>query len=418
MDVQHVAQHPPLFYVLLAPLVGPLIAEGNIMAAVGLTRLINIFFGAACVAGLAWGGWLCGGRRKRQIALATAGLAGLIYPFIKVAGDAYNDTLLVLVSTITLCFICLLLRQGPRRSLLVWLGLLSVLGMATRASYISLLFISLLAIWLAFLLHRKSSFLKNTLQAAVINSVIIGLIFITIGWFYIRNYHLSGSWARATASQAWVGRPYRSLTDVITGIDIWIVIPGRLLGLKIWESLLPINHIVSLLISAVAGAGVYIWSRQSRFVQQLRQSRVRGAVFGLLLLHCLLLFGQQLVHATGHGLINPRYFLPMLLPLGLFLAYGLLAWPRVRGLAVSSVMIIFQAAVVMNSMWLLTTTHASLQLSPDPWQRLIIFTVERNHLPAAILPILIGGMLLGSLLSGIALHQLQTADSVRKTKIA
>lgn len=52
--VQFVGQHPPLYYLLLAPVVGPLVDAGHPQAAVLSARGVSLLIAIACLLALAW----------------------------------------------------------------------------------------------------------------------------------------------------------------------------------------------------------------------------------------------------------------------------------------------------------------------------------------------------------------------------
>ena len=111
--VQWVAQHPPLFYLLLAPLVGPLVDAGHGLGAVQLARIVNIAIGALAVMAVAWatGEVVTGASRRRWMVAAAA----IVAPFGALVGTSaavYNDALATALGALLLGIGARALRRG------------------------------------------------------------------------------------------------------------------------------------------------------------------------------------------------------------------------------------------------------------------------------------------------------------------
>jgi len=132
---QRASGHPPLFHILHAPIVGPLLNAGEWQKAIALGRALNIFFGILCIFALAWAGWLFGGKRKALFAVAVPALAVLTYRFSRLNTDYALDGLLTLWTTLTLICLYKILQNGLRANYLIFLTLLSVAGMSTKICY-------------------------------------------------------------------------------------------------------------------------------------------------------------------------------------------------------------------------------------------------------------------------------------------
>ena len=346
------AAHPPLYYALLAPLLGPLLAAGNWELATAIARGINIVFGLGVLVTLAWAGWRLGGRLRSTLVLVVPAIGVLIVPFMRIAGDNYNDVLAILFSTIALTVSCIILREGPSVRWGVILILLSVAGMATRSTYIATLGLSMLALAAAYVMHRPDISLGRRIGRivgwwAATAVAVIG----SIGWFYLRNFVASGSWFRSRPQQPVRGREYHSVLDNLTNIDFYLIVPSRLLGIKQWNGLLPINIHISILVSAVCLVGLIVWlTRGGRWARIISTPSSR-AIALLALAQVLALYVMQLQHATGWGNLNPRYLLPGLLVFAFLLALGATAWPQLRGQLAVGIVGILALAGMVDAIW-------------------------------------------------------------------
>jgi len=351
------AAHPPLFYLILVPLIGPILATGNWELATAVARYFDGALGLMILLLLAWAAWRLGGRLRNQLVVVVPAFGVLIVPFIRIAADNYNDVLLVVFSTIALTLSCLLVKEGPNVRYQVIIVVVSLLGMSTRATYIVTLGVAMLAILAAYLIHRGTatvaSRLTRTLGWWSATSVII---IAGIGWFYVRNYQASGSWFRSRPAAAVKDREYKSLLDNITNIDFYSVVPSRLLGFRQWDGFLPINIWLSTAISAVCVIGLVVWLRRRKprvlplGARAARDPR-RTVILLLLALQLLGLYAMQLQHAIGWGNINPRYFLPGLFLFAFILGIGSLAWPRLRGQLAAVLIGIFAISGMFDTIW-------------------------------------------------------------------
>jgi len=346
------AAHPPLFYALLAVIIGPILATGDWEFATVIARGVNITLGFGVLISLAWAAWRLGGALRNQLVVVAPAMGVLVVAFIRVAGDNYNDVLVVLLSTIAITASCIILKEGPATRYLVVIVVTSVLGMASRATFIATLGLAMLAIATAIYLHRPEWSARRkigTIAAWWVGTATI--VIASIGWFYLRNQEASGSWFRSRPKQAVEAREYKSLWYNLTNLDFYTVVPGRLLGIREWNGLLPINYSLSLVISAVCLVGLVIWLLRGGRWKRIVASRSSVAIVVFLAVQMIALYVMQLQHATGWGNLNPRYFLPGLLITAFALAIGSLGWRRARGFVAATIIGIMAVGGMVDSIW-------------------------------------------------------------------
>jgi len=399
-----VAAHPPFYYLVVGAFAGPLMQAEHVPVATALVRIFNISLGCALILVLAWLAWNIGGRKRDALAIALPALSVLITPFVRVAGDTYNDSMATLWATTTLALAIVLLKRGPQRHLLIILAVVSVFGMSTRSTFVVSFGLAMIAVVVAFLLHGTGSRRRRILTGAGTAAAMTATVVAAIGWFYLLNLQRSGSWFRSRPQAPFANRDYKSLGDNLTNPEYYLVTVGRLLGFRDWQGFFPFNGTVSLVISAVCLVGVIFWLRSRRREGSIIRPGAQLAIVILLAVQLLGLYAMQLQHATGWGNINLRYFLPGLLVLGLFLSLGALTWPRLRGQLVTLILAILAVGAAFDVLWFVTPKDDNGIAEVNPFMYLPE-AVAINSFPAITPLLLLVGMLVGLLITGFALFK-------------
>ncbi len=340
---QRAAGHPPLFHMIMAPFMGPLLNAGEWKKAMAVGRTVNIFIGILTILALAWAGWMFGGKRKALFAVAVPALGVLTFRFSRVNTDLSMDALLALLSTLTLINLYKIIQNGLKVKYLIFLSFLSVAGMATKASYGVFLGLSLLVIIIASYIHGDKN-RRSIIKGSAIAAAILGLVIVAIGWYYyFRNYRVSGSLLTPIQGELASGRPHNSYLDIIASSNFWALFYARY----------STNVVISVIISIFALSGYF--SMKKIDLRKLKKNTAHLWAIGLMALAFLGVVATQLMLAHPNGSINFRYLLPAILPISLFLAYGLLEFKWLRGQLVAL------AAIAM--VW---TTILWIGLKPAP----------------------------------------------------
>ncbi|MBI4034518.1 hypothetical protein HY380_01315 [Candidatus Saccharibacteria bacterium] len=381
---QAASKNPPLFYALHAPVVGPLMDRGHWQTAIALGRTLNLLIGATTILALAWGGWLMGGRRRALMALATPMMAVLIYRYLRLNVDYAVDFLMILIATLSLIYGYKYLRGGPSRRNFIIISLLAIAGLFTKAAFLGLLPALAAAVGLAHILHGGKDLAAKILRGLIWSSAFVILVVAATAWYYyLHDYKASGNWFNTRPSDFTGGRPLKSLADVLTSSKLWGLFHANYLR----------DTAVSSLTAMVAagGAAYRAWSGHGWL-----KDKLSLATIGLLALALMGTLAIQIGHATGIGSINFRYLLPALLPLGLFLAYGLTAWRASRGQLVALV------SIVMG----VTSIKAYALPGGDNWFDGLYQAAAANGLPGALITLLLISFVIGSFGLVLALYQL------------
>ncbi|HMS23225.1 MAG TPA: hypothetical protein PKB09_00255 [Candidatus Saccharibacteria bacterium] len=362
-NVQFVSQHPPLYYTLIAPTIGYNFSKGHFNRAIFSARFITLLVALLSVVALSWAGWVFGGEKKAQFAVALPALIISIVPFIKISSLIMNDILVLLASVVSMTLSGLIILKGPNTRLIVGLAIVSLIGMSSRATFLATMIPSLFAVLVGTWLHSNKNFRKRLQQSLTAIIVIVVVVLSGIGWFYHRNQTISGNWYRS-GPQDWVkaqGREYRPLGSVVSNTRTWTLLADNLYGdswkfADVYFSKQISNKKLSVIVfvGSVGLAGVWAFRK--------RRNLNNKEIFVVMMFsfQVALLWIQQIIHATGYGAMNVRYVIPSLLPVGLLMCYGLLSIKKLRGLLVSCVVGLGICLVIINLSWMLVKKDFSL----------------------------------------------------------
>lgn len=341
--VQWVAQHPPLYYLLQAPAVGPSIDSGRHVAAGYTARGVNAALAALVVVASAWAAAQVAPRRPTVwagVALVTALNAWVV----RVAGSVYNDLLCVLWSTLLLGLTARALRRGPTWRTDALLAVVGAAALATRAS----LAVVIGVCGLALLGQRLAR--RDVGGAARILFVGVVAVLPTVP-FYLRNLALTGrvmggdpQWAEQN-----LGSASRPVLDVVADPATWRGFGGlfSIFGLPTSTTTRVLLVVPTLLAVGAAVAVAVLRHRRPR-VPDVPRSTAPGGLAVVLVLAGVTaaVVAMQVVYTAGGGGLNPRYLMPVLLPVTLVVAAGLDV-PRVREVLLAAWCAVAVADVVL-----------------------------------------------------------------------
>lgn len=323
-------QHPPLFYLLLAPVVGPLTDAGHLLAAGMAARGVSVVITCLVVAAVMWTvRQIVPGRPEVSVA---AGLVTALSPGLtRLGGVVFNDNLFVLWATLLVGQSVWLLRHGARTRGLVLFGLYAAAALGTRLPGVVVIGVCAAALGLVWLFlgprrGRASSWTGGLADVGRL-SVAVGLAIAVNGWFYVRNFLDTGNWSGmqtdlvGKAGGPLHAREVRPVLDVATDPDIWrqLLIPPAL------QEHLVIGAVLTL---APLALGLAVGLRA---LAPARRDRVRVATALLVLALSVVIVAIQLKYAAGGGGAYWRYLLPLTVVTSLATALGLAAARRLVG---------------------------------------------------------------------------------------
>ncbi|WP_425956325.1 hypothetical protein [Xylanimonas sp. McL0601] len=306
--VQWTSQHPPLFYLVLAPVVGPLADAGHAVGAMYAARALGALLAGVFVLVTTWaarGMVREGSRLPAVVAFVTACSAVVA----QTAGTVLNDLFAAVWTTALLGLAVRVARRG-----LTWPLFAGLVGTATacalaRTSSLIVAAVGLAGAALAALAHRQVA------RTAALTGTVVVVVAAASGWFYLRNLRLTGSvtgghpdWALENQ-----GRHARSLLRVAIDPVTW----DRLPNLWWWGPVVPRPVGTVLLMAVPLVVGIVVHHRV------LRRPLLAALPVAVPVAACVVAAAVQLAYATSGGGIYPRYLLPAALPLVAGVAAGL-----------------------------------------------------------------------------------------------
>ncbi len=307
-DVQWTYQHPPLYYTLLAPVVGPLIDADHTRWAVLAGRVITVLLGSFFILASAWLGYAVANRNKFVVSALTACISTGSLFVLLVSAAIYNDILFLTLSTAAIALAITIYKQRKldKRYILL-LAFICSLGMLSRLTFAFTLLFVLLFVLLTIIRERPST---KKLGKAIVPLVVTGGIpFLASSWFYVRNYLISGSFSGAQPEWAAenLGRPVYGFF-------------GSLADGRFWSSL---NNLYTSFTSfltpilLVIGLGIFFVALRRIIRRKFTTTDVVTVVLSGYTLSILIMFCGYI--SVG-GAANARYLLPIVPVVSLVLA--------------------------------------------------------------------------------------------------
>jgi hypothetical protein len=186
-----VANHPPLNYVAVAPLIWLSDATDRPDGGLMFLRAVNILFAAAgIVLTYHFACEVSGGMRR--IGLAAAALVALLPQGHALFSEGLNDGLGFAAGAMLLWAAARCVRTGTTRPNVAVLAVATAVAFGARAATMLMAIVVVGLVALTALVTRPGSAWQRLRHAMVVGSVAVvpaGLLF---GWFYLRNVHLYG----------------------------------------------------------------------------------------------------------------------------------------------------------------------------------------------------------------------------------
>jgi len=329
--VQWVAQPPPLYYVIQAPVVGPLIESGHYLMAGYAARAFNALLAAFVVGAVAWAAAQAFPRRP-QLWLAASLVAAMNSWVVRVGGSVYNDLLCALWATLLLGIKIRTLHRGATLRRCVLLTLTAAAAVATRASLGVVVVVCLAVLVIHTGLATKSW--RSALGATGRYSLVGLAALVPSAWFYLRNLRLTGrllggdpAWA-----QEHLHRTLRSAADQVMDPQSWKALMS-IFSYGVFDRDLMMGL---LLVMPLVLAGMKLLLSRRNTARWWHVRLPARATFALLAGVALAVVAMQFEYAAGGGGLIPRYTMPLVLVISLAVGYGLSELPGVGSLLLVS----------------------------------------------------------------------------------
>ena len=311
--VQWVSQHPPLFYLLLAPVVGPLADGGHWVAAVLAGRTENALLAGLTVLTTVWAV-----RRvvpsRPTVAAVAAVVTALCGQALIVGGAIYNDLLTLVFTALALGVAASVIRRGATNRLIVLAALVTAGGMLSRLSFATML----VAVVGSFVVAARTppTLRREVGRRAVGVLAAIVAPGIAAGWFYLRNKRLTGTitGGHPAWSEEYLHRVTRPTGAVVVDPRFWRTI------FDVYGFNLSVTSVVPWLLLLVPLLLAVVWLLVAR-------GSTRPGIWIAVMIVAIVLVTTvvELRYVAGGGGPTPRYGLPLLPVLAGPIALGLMA---------------------------------------------------------------------------------------------
>ncbi|MTD17064.1 hypothetical protein GIS00_24310 [Nakamurella sp. YIM 132087] len=395
--VQHTANHPPLFYLLQAPIwwVGDQLDDP--LAAFYAGRVLSALVGALCVLLVGLIAFGLTGRRRPEVGIGAALYLATFAPFVTVSGFFQNDSVGTATAALALLgLVGLALRPDRPRWPLVLVVAGCVLAPLARAQNVGVVAVCCLGVLLFPLLRAETR-----TRAAVLRSVLTVLVIgagcaVTSGIFYLRNLNLYGDATGGAAVTALVRLKPRGesvLDDLLEPGTWYTLFINQPVWVGVWQGPRPGGRLwVSMACLGVIAVGILSWLARE-FVMRRRAQlpgprtagrtlmAVRFLAAGLVLLHAV----EAAIHVAGGGNLHGRYMFGAIAAVATVAAVGLLALPLGRRGPFLAVVVAVDALVAVTYIGFLATSRTAVLPGPDVgWVRRILDGLRNNGVPFAV----------------------------------
>lgn len=338
------AQHPPLFYVLEAPLVGPLTDAGRLLAAGYAGRALSAVLAGLLVLAVMWAAK--GVAPKRPDLMVAAGVLTAISPMVvPAAGLILNDNLFATWVALLVGQTVRMLRSGITTPGAVVFALVGCGALGTRLPGTVFILVCAGVLTLAWLITKPRAPMGMVrLVAACVVPVVVN------AWFYLRNREMTGNLAGARPDL--VGQPgpgqnrtVRTFPEAVADPTVWKGFFATH-GFDLVNSNLAAAVLLGIpLAVALAAAAALAWRRRADTAQILVGVLFLAIVFGVLVL--------QLHYVADGGGASWRYLMPVVVVTSIATGWVLVLVPRLARLSmpawVAATFVPFAAFVVTPS---------------------------------------------------------------------
>ena len=339
-----VANHPPLNYVAVAPLIWASRATGASDGGLILMRFANVAFAAV---GVVFTFLLASEltRRNHRLALLAAALAALVPQGHAVFSQGLNDGLGFAAGTAVVWAGARCLRRidALTRRDLTLLAATAVVAFGSRAATMLLAIAMVGFVALRLFTRPAPSVQVQARRAALVALIGLGPAVVVFGWFYVRNIALYGDVGASQYLLEMFQRERRgSVLEMLARWPMWSSVYEGLMSPTTRRRIVPPGSILITLVAAVGVAVVFITGRmsgndelsadagsegpdhdRSSQASTLRWQLTLGLVTAGLI---ALTFAQ---HASGGGNAHARYAMPAIGVIAVLLVMGMeRVWSR------------------------------------------------------------------------------------------
>lgn len=332
---QYEAHHPPLHYLIMAPVAGPLADAGYPDRAGLAMQLVNSLITGLIVLAVGWGAYWMWPTRPSG-AVVAAGVAATLGPVLFTGCTVYSDPIMTLLAVLAAGLGLKMLRRGLSVRLVAWAALVAALGCLARASFI-LPFATLLVCILAAPLVAGSGQVRRRLAHGVLACTATVLAAAAAsGWFWWRNHELTGNFQGGHPEWAakYLARESRTPLEVLQLDQFWNTqisllrhpLDGKTAAVteraQLDEKVMIALFLGLVAIGTIATLVYLVRALVRRQVADLAVAAALGFLMAVTLVF-------EVQYMTGGGGSISRYLLPAVLPISVLVASALRSVPAV-----------------------------------------------------------------------------------------
>ncbi|MFJ9388207.1 hypothetical protein ACIRON_05270 [Nocardioides sp. NPDC101246] len=307
-------QHPPLYYLFQAPVIGPLTDADHLLIAGLAGRAVTVGMTCGLVVAVMWAAYVIVPTRPR--AAVMAGAVTAVTPGVaSLGGMILNDTVFALWVTLMVGLSAQMLRRGIGTGTAVAFALCATAALATRLPGAVVIAVCASVLGVRWLLEDRRWTALARLSGAVAFAVLVN------AWFYLRNLRATGNLSGAQSEL--VGQPgplqnrtVRPVHEVAFDPEVWrqLLTPLALEDHRLIGLLLTIAPVL---------AGVVVILRRSR---RWGAAEIWTGLLAVVLVVAII--GLQLTYVAQGGGASWRYLVPLTVVSALLSGIGLTAAPR------------------------------------------------------------------------------------------
>lgn len=317
-----VANHPPLHYALVAPLVRVSMLRHQADGGLVMLRLANVAFAAAGIV-MTYVLTLELTRGLSRVALAAAGIAAFTTQGFPVFSLALNDGLGFAAGTVVLWAGLRCVQGGVHHRNLVILGSAVTLAAGTRASTM-LLGMAVVGFVATVELCRSGASRHERLWAAA-RACCAGLLpaAVVFGWFYARNVRLYGDVAGSRALMDRFGRSaHGTFWSIAVDGERWLLLYHRLMAPATTTAEHPWGMVVVGIAATTGLLLAFVTRRAGDHHDDGSPAHLRRDSLLLLCWGIAVVAATYVQHVSVGGSMHPRYVFPALGAIAALTAVG------------------------------------------------------------------------------------------------
>jgi hypothetical protein len=363
MPLNYVANHPPLYYLLVSPGLRYAVDSGHWRAGFALARLETLVLSVGAIPLTAVLAAVLARRWRPELVVGAAALMATNAAFALHGGVVHNDGLATALLTGQLVATVLVLVRGLRPPLVLAILVTAALGLLTRVSNVGLVALSAAALVVAGILTSDRGRVRGALHGLAWSSGLILTCAATSGWFYARNARLYGDFTGGDEVERLLRlqrQPGSAVSNVLDPGTLNELIT-KMFGLSPSDPGLQTAVLYAMLAAIAVGAAVVavralLAVRRRRAGADLatagepagRPAAVTAAIWTLLVLHVAIVLLEIGSHVKDGGGPQPRYLFPALPVLVAGAAAALLAFRGRTGRLALIGAILIQAALTFR----------------------------------------------------------------------